>query len=86
MRCPAFSDERSLDEEALTGFLRTLRRADMAVMISAKSGTDLDLRRRLIGALATAGQPDARASDVGRGQDVAPTSRQDLRSGFRGEA
>ncbi|KAA9135531.1 DUF6492 family protein [Microbacterium caowuchunii] len=51
MRCPSFSDERALDETALADFIRTVRAADVAVMISAKSGTDLDLRRRMIGAL-----------------------------------
>lgn len=56
MHCPSFSDERALDEPALMGFLGTLDRGDVAVMISAKSGTDLELRRRSIAAIAHSGR------------------------------
>lgn len=49
MHCPSFSDERALDEADLARFLSTLGPDDVAVMISAKSGTDLALRRRAIG-------------------------------------
>lgn len=48
MHCPSFSDERALDENELQRFLAAREPTDVAVMISAKSGTDLDLRRRAI--------------------------------------
>jgi hypothetical protein len=48
MHCPAFSDERALDADELARFLADREPADVAVMISAKSGTDLELRRRSI--------------------------------------
>ncbi len=48
MHCPSFSDERALDEDALAGFLGAVTGDDVAVMISAKSGTDLDVRRAAI--------------------------------------
>lgn len=54
MRCPAYSDERALDGDGLAAFLGRLRADDVAVMVSAKSGTSLALRRRLLAALPTA--------------------------------
>lgn len=48
MRCPAYSDEVALDRAGLASFLARVRMRDVAVMVSAKSGTALDLRRRLI--------------------------------------
>jgi hypothetical protein len=48
MHCPSFSDERALDAAALDGFLSRVRPTDVAVMISAKSGTDLGERRRAL--------------------------------------
>ncbi|WP_217616964.1 DUF6492 family protein [Cellulomonas sp. GbtcB1] len=48
MRCPAYSDEAPLDHDGLAAFLARVRLRDVAVMVSAKSGTALDLRRRLI--------------------------------------
>jgi hypothetical protein len=48
MHCPACSDEHALDSAQLTEFLASLTPSDVAVMISAKSGTDLELRRAAI--------------------------------------
>jgi hypothetical protein len=50
MRCPAYSDEAPLDRDGLAAFLARVRLRDVAVMVSAKSGTALDLRRALIAA------------------------------------
>lgn len=49
MRCPGHSDEVPLDEAGLAAFLAGVRERDVAVMVSAKSGTAPDLRRRMIG-------------------------------------
>lgn len=48
MHCPSFSDERALDADELARFIAGRAPTDIAVMISAKSGTDLELRRRAI--------------------------------------
>lgn len=56
MHCPAISDERALDSAQLSAFLASLTPADVAVMISAKSGTDLELRRA---AISRASGPDS---------------------------
>jgi len=55
MHCPSFSDERALDEEALAAFLGGMSGSDVAVMISAKSGTDLTARRAAIQRIARSG-------------------------------
>ena len=46
MRCREYSDEEALDERKLAEFLATVKPDDLAVMISAKSSTSLDLRRK----------------------------------------
>ncbi|MCX6502861.1 MAG: DUF6492 family protein [Microbacterium sp.] len=51
MHCPSFSDERALDGPELDDFLARLTPDDIAVMISAKSGTDLARRRAAISAV-----------------------------------
>jgi hypothetical protein len=51
MHCRSFSDETALDEDALHEFLARVRPSDVAVMISAKSGTDLDRRRRALASI-----------------------------------
>lgn len=48
MRCVAYSDEDVLDDAALRAFLGTVSADDLAVMISAKSGTSLETRRRAL--------------------------------------
>lgn len=48
MYCLPFSDELRLDEGEISRFLSSLADEDVAVMISAKSGTDLSVRRRAI--------------------------------------
>ena len=48
MLCPEYSDEVPLDEAGLRKFLDGTGPEDIAVMISAKSGTRLDLRRAAI--------------------------------------
>lgn len=48
MRCPSHSDEAALDRDGLASFLAGVRERDVAVMVSAKSGTSLTLRRRMI--------------------------------------
>lgn len=48
MHCPSFSDERALDAAQLAQFLSALSPRDVAVMISARSGTDLAQRRAAI--------------------------------------
>jgi hypothetical protein len=45
MLCPEYSDEAPLDEAGLRAFLDQTRPEDIAVMISAKSGTNLAQRR-----------------------------------------
>jgi PAS domain-containing protein len=52
MHCRGFSDERALDAGALQQFVASLAPADVALMLSAKSGTDLELRRAAIRAAA----------------------------------
>ncbi|TFV84076.1 hypothetical protein E4V99_03105 [Microbacterium sp. dk485] len=54
MHCPSFSDERALDRVALDRFLADVSDDDVAVMISAKSGTDLAVRREAIRRVASA--------------------------------
>lgn len=51
MRCPAYSDESALDHEGLRRFLGEMSETDVAVMISARSGTDLAARRRALSEL-----------------------------------
>lgn len=51
MRCVAHSDEIPLDGDGLAAFLRTQGAADVAVMVSAKSGTQLAERRSALGQL-----------------------------------
>ncbi|MGZ0711656.1 DUF6492 family protein (plasmid) [Coraliomargarita sp. W4R53] len=48
MRCANHHAEVALDEEALQAFLGGVARDDVAVMISAKSGTELSSRRQAI--------------------------------------
>ena len=48
MLCPEYSDEVPLDEAGLRKFLDSTAPEDIAVMISAKSGTPLPLRRAAI--------------------------------------
>ena len=48
MLCPEYSDEVPLDEAGLRKFLDSTTPVDIAVMISAKSGTPLSLRRAAI--------------------------------------
>jgi hypothetical protein len=48
MHCPSFSDESALDAAGIAAFLERVRPDDVAVMISAKSGTDLATRRAAI--------------------------------------
>jgi hypothetical protein len=48
MRCVSYSHEDTLDEADLRRFLDGVGADDLAVMISAKSGTSLDLRRRVL--------------------------------------
>ncbi|WP_454048568.1 hypothetical protein [Cellulomonas sp. Marseille-Q8402] len=52
MRCPGYSDEVPLDHDGLTAFLGRVRERDVAVMVSAKSGTALELRRRALARVA----------------------------------
>jgi hypothetical protein len=52
MRCPSHSDERALDRDGLAAFLAGVREQDVAVMVSAKSGTSPALRRRMVAELA----------------------------------
>ncbi len=51
MRCHRHYDEVALDASELHHFLAGIRPVDHSVMISAKSGTDLDTRRVALGAL-----------------------------------
>ncbi|MEV6343181.1 DUF6492 family protein [Actinoplanes sp. NPDC051851] len=50
MLCPEYSDEIPLDAAGLAGFLGTVGPEDIAVMVSAKSGTPLEVRRAGIAA------------------------------------
>ena len=45
MRCLNYSDNAPLDANAIDSLVRSLRPTDFAVMVSAKSGTDLGVRR-----------------------------------------
>ncbi|MDQ0894278.1 DUF6492 family protein [Agromyces ramosus] len=45
MRCPSHPDEIPLDRSGFDEFLRGVRETDVAVMVSAKSGTALEVRR-----------------------------------------
>lgn len=48
MRCLNYSAELSMDELEIRTFLQGIKDNDVAVMISAKSGVDLDLRQRML--------------------------------------
>jgi hypothetical protein len=48
MRCHNHFDEVPLDEAALEDFVAGIGPADLAVMISAKSCTSLEARRRVL--------------------------------------
>lgn len=48
VRCLNYSEEVSMDESKIETFLQGLSENDVAVMISAKSGVDLELRKRMI--------------------------------------
>jgi uncharacterized protein DUF6492 len=48
MHCPSHPDEIPLDRAGLDRFLRGVRETDVAVMVSAKSGTALDVRRAAV--------------------------------------
>ena len=52
MLCPQYFDEVPLDEAGLAAFLDRVRPEDIAVMISAKSGTPITLRRAALAAFA----------------------------------
>ena len=52
MLCPQYFDEVPLDETGLASFLDGVRPDDIAVMISAKSGTPVALRRAALAAAA----------------------------------
>lgn len=54
MRCPSHPDEIPLDRAGLDRFLGRVRSTDVAVMVSAKSGTDLRVRREALGAFVAA--------------------------------
>jgi len=51
MPCLSHPDETALDDGGLVEFLRGVRERDVAVMVSAKSGTSLPLRREKLSAL-----------------------------------
>jgi hypothetical protein len=51
MLCPEYSEEVPLDRVGLDAFLSVISPADIAVMVSAKSQTPLDVRRQAIAAL-----------------------------------
>lgn len=48
MNSALHSEERALSEDDLRAFFASVRPTDLAVMMSAKSGTDLEARRRAI--------------------------------------
>ena len=48
MRCRHHSEERSLTETEIAAMVGELAAGDVAVMISARSGTDLEARRRVL--------------------------------------
>jgi hypothetical protein len=48
MPCRVHPDEIRMDEPGLRTFLSGVGQGDLAIMVSAKSGTDLGLRRRLV--------------------------------------
>lgn len=50
MRCLNHSDESPLDEQALRQLLQNSTPEDLAIMVSAKSGTPLAVRRRVLSA------------------------------------
>ncbi|GAA2723948.1 DUF6492 family protein [Cellulomonas aerilata] len=52
MRCPSYSDEIPLDDEGLAAFLSGVREEDVAVMVSARSGTSLRSRRQALSSVA----------------------------------
>ncbi|MBD7958550.1 hypothetical protein H9651_12945 [Microbacterium sp. Sa4CUA7] len=52
MHCVSISDERTLDRTELSTLFDRLMPADVAVMVSAKSGTDMETRRAGIAAIA----------------------------------
>ena len=51
MRCPGHYDEVPLEQDGLAELVARLRPEDVAVMVSAKSGTAPELRRRMVDAL-----------------------------------
>jgi hypothetical protein len=55
-RCHSYWDETPLGDETIVGFLDRIQPDDVAVMISAKSRTPLDVRRRALRALSAANQ------------------------------
>ena len=54
MRCPSHPDEIPLDRSGLDRFLGSVTQTDVAVMVSAKSGTALEVRREAFGAFVAA--------------------------------
>jgi hypothetical protein len=50
MRCVSHSDEIPLDEQSLRSMLDAISPEDLAIMVSAKSGTDLTTRRSVLNA------------------------------------
>nr|MDT0658401.1 DUF6492 family protein [Micromonospora sp. DSM 115978] len=50
--CHAYWEETPLDEQSVAGFIDAIRPEDVAVMISAKSGTPLAVRRAALAGLA----------------------------------
>jgi hypothetical protein len=50
MRCVNHSDEIPLDEQSLRSMLDAISPEDLAIMVSAKSGTDLTTRRSVLNA------------------------------------
>jgi len=51
MLCAAYSDEQAFNSQSAKAFLATVSPQDIAVMISAKSGTDLATRREALATL-----------------------------------
>lgn len=51
MRCPGHYDEVPLDGDGLADLVARLRPEDVAVMVSARSGTSPELRRRMVDTL-----------------------------------
>lgn len=72
MHCPSFSDESALDDVALAAFLERIAPGDVAVMISAKSGTDLAARRDAI-RIAVRARADASGADARERSSACPS-------------